>query len=76
MRVKRAIVAVPGRELRIGVSCGLATFPDDADDAVKAAVSVPICDIDGVVGRLVRQADGRMYAAKAARRGGSRGRQS
>ncbi len=57
---KEALAAVPGRELRIGVSCGLATFPDDADD----------------VGHLIRQADGRMYAAKAARQGGSRGRQS
>jgi diguanylate cyclase (GGDEF)-like protein len=57
---KEALVAVPGRELRIGVSCGLATLPDDADD----------------VGHLIRQADGRMYAAKAARQGGSCGRQS
>ena len=40
-----------GRELRLRVSCGCASFPEDADDA-----SV-----------LLRQADGRMYAAKAAR---------
>ena len=57
---KEALVTVPGRELRLGVSFGMATFPDDADD----------------VGSLIRQADGRMYAAKAARRGGSRGRES
>ena len=40
-----------GRELRLRVSCGCASFPDDADDASM----------------LLRQADGRMYAAKAAR---------
>ena len=45
------LAAVPGRELRIAVSCGFATFSEDADDASM----------------LVRQADGRMYAAKAAR---------
>jgi diguanylate cyclase (GGDEF)-like protein len=40
-----------GRELRLRVSCGCASFPEDADDASM----------------LLRQADGRMYAAKAAR---------
>jgi len=40
-----------GRELRLRVSCGRASFPEDADDASM----------------LLRQADGRMYAAKAAR---------
>ncbi len=46
-------VAGKGHRLRIAVSCGFASFPDDAEDA----------------GQLLRQADGRMYAAKAARRG-------
>lgn len=47
------LAAVPGLELRIAVSCGFASFPEDADAA----------DL------LLRQADGRMYAAKAARSG-------
>ena len=38
-------------ELRLRVSCGSACFPEDAEDAST----------------LLRQADGRMYAAKAAR---------
>ncbi len=45
------LAAVPGREIRISVSCGWASFPEDADD----------------IDALLRQADGRMYAAKAAR---------
>jgi GGDEF domain-containing protein len=40
-----------GRRLRIAVSYGFASFPEDAEDASQ----------------LLRQADGRMYAAKAAR---------
>jgi diguanylate cyclase (GGDEF)-like protein len=39
------------QRLRIAVSFGFASFPEDAEDA----------------GQLLRQADGRMYAAKAAR---------
>lgn len=39
------------RELRLAVSCGRASLPEDADDA----------------GMLLRKADGQMYAAKAAR---------
>jgi diguanylate cyclase (GGDEF)-like protein len=46
-----ALTSVPSIELRIAVSCGFASFPEDADDAEK----------------LLRHADGRMYAAKAAR---------
>ncbi len=46
-----ASVAGKGRRLRIAVSFGFASFPEDAEDA----------------GQLLRQADGRMYAAKAAR---------
>ena len=45
------LTAVPGRELRLAVSCGLASFPDDASDG----------------GALIRHADGQMYAAKAGR---------
>ncbi len=45
------LAAGKGRELRLRVSCGRASFPEDADDASM----------------LLRQADGRMYAAKAAR---------
>ena len=45
------LTAVPGRELRLAVSCGLASFPEDASDT----------------GTLMRHADGHMYAAKAAR---------
>ena len=45
------LTAVPGRELRLAVSCGLASFPEDASDS----------------GALIRHADGQMYAAKAAR---------
>ncbi len=45
------LAAGEGRELRLRVSCGRASFPEDADDASM----------------LLRQADGRMYAAKAAR---------
>lgn len=41
----------PSRDLRVGVSCGFASFPQDAEDA----------------NALIRQADGRMYASKAAR---------
>jgi diguanylate cyclase (GGDEF)-like protein len=44
-------LAGKGRRLRIAVSFGFASFPEDAEDA----------------GQLLRQADGRMYAAKAAR---------
>ena len=44
-------VAGKDRRLRIAVSFGCASFPEDAEDA----------------GQLLRQADGRMYAAKAAR---------
>jgi diguanylate cyclase (GGDEF)-like protein len=40
-----------GRELHLAVSCGRASFPEDAVDA----------------GMLLRNADGHMYAAKAAR---------
>jgi predicted signal transduction protein with EAL and GGDEF domain len=46
------------RRLRIAVSFGFASFPEDAEDA----------------GQLLRQADGRMYAAKAARRHSARKR--
>ena len=45
------IAGTPEDDLRVAVSCGFATFPEDADDA----------------NALVRQADGRMYASKAAR---------
>jgi len=45
------LTAVPGRELRLAVSCGQASFPEDASDS----------------GTLMRHADGHMYAAKAAR---------
>ena len=45
------LTAEQGRELRLAVSCGRASFPEDADD----------------VGVLLRKADGHMYAAKAAR---------
>ncbi len=45
------LAAGSGRELRLRVSCGRASFPEDADDA-----SI-----------LLLHADGRMYAAKAAR---------
>ena len=45
------LAALPGRELRLAVSCGLASFPEDADET----------------GALIRHADGHMYAAKAAR---------
>ena len=51
------LTAVPGRELRLAVSCGLASFPEDASDS----------------GALMRHADGQMYAAKAARYGRGRG---
>ncbi len=51
-------VATKGRQLRIAVSFGFASFPEDAEDA----------------GELLRQADGRMYAAKAARSGSARRR--
>ncbi|MDP2674048.1 MAG: GGDEF domain-containing protein [Dehalococcoidia bacterium] len=51
------LTAVPGRELRLAVSCGLASFPEDASDS----------------GTLIRHADGQMYAAKAARYGRGRG---
>jgi diguanylate cyclase (GGDEF)-like protein len=44
-------LAGKSRRLRIAVSFGFASFPEDAEDA----------------GQLLRQADGRMYAAKAAR---------
>lgn len=44
-------LAGKGSRLRIAVSFGFASFPEDAEDA----------------GQLLRQADGRMYAAKAAR---------
>lgn len=47
-----------GRSFHIAVSCGCASFPNDAEDA----------------GQLLRQADGRMYAAKAARGGRARKR--
>ncbi len=57
---REALAAVPGRELRIAVSCGFASFPEDADDA-----SV-----------LLRRADGRLYAAKAARQRATRRRRS
>ena len=46
-----ALTLGEGRELRLAVSCGRASFPEDADDA----------------GMLLRKADGHMYAAKAAR---------
>jgi len=49
--------AVPGREMRLAVSCGLASFPEDASDSSA----------------LIRHADGQMYAAKAARYGRGRG---
>lgn len=49
-----------GQELRLPVSCGLASFPEDTAD----------------VNALLRQADGRMYAAKAARYGASRKRRA
>jgi diguanylate cyclase (GGDEF)-like protein len=45
------LATVPGREIRISVSCGWASFREDADD----------------IDALLRQGDGRMYAAKAAR---------
>ena len=45
------LTAVPGARLRLAVSCGLASFPEDASDG----------------GALIRHADGHMYAAKAAR---------
>jgi diguanylate cyclase (GGDEF)-like protein len=51
-------VAGKGRRLRIAVSFGFACFPEDAEDA----------------GQLLRQADGRMYAAKAARSSSARKR--
>ena len=51
-------VAGGSQGLRIAVSCGFASFPEDAEDA----------------GQLLRQADGRMYAAKAARSGPARKR--
>src|SRR3990172_2558110 len=51
------LTAVPGRELRLAVSCGRASFPEDASDS----------------GALMRHADGQMYAAKAARYGRGRG---
>lgn len=51
-------VATKGRRLRIAVSFGFASFPEDAEDA----------------GQLLRHADGRMYAAKAARSGSARKR--
>jgi diguanylate cyclase (GGDEF)-like protein len=51
-------VVTKGRRLRIAVSFGFASFPEDAEDA----------------GQLIRQADGRMYAAKAARSGSARKR--
>jgi len=51
-------VAGKGRGVRIAVSFGFASFPEDAEDA----------------GQLLRQADGRMYAAKAARSGPARKR--
>jgi diguanylate cyclase (GGDEF)-like protein len=44
-------LAGKSRRLRIAVSFGFASFPEDAEDA----------------GQLLRHADGRMYAAKAAR---------
>jgi len=47
------LAAGKGSAFRIAVSFGFASFPEDADDA----------------GELLRQADGRMYAAKAARSG-------
>jgi diguanylate cyclase (GGDEF)-like protein len=57
--IERDVPAVgKGRPFHIAVSCGCASFPDDAEDA----------------GQLLRQADGRMYAAKAARRGSARKR--
>lgn len=55
-----ALAVVPDRELRIAVSCGFASFPEDADDASA----------------LLRWADGRLYAAKAARQGARRKRRS
>lgn len=48
------------RRLHIAVSCGFASFPEDGED----------------VNQLLRQADGRMYAAKAARCGPARKRRS
>jgi diguanylate cyclase (GGDEF)-like protein len=53
-------VAVVGKDggVRIAVSFGFASFPEDAEDA----------------GQLLRHADGRMYAAKAARSGPARKR--
>lgn len=45
------LTAGKDRELRLAVSCGRASLPEDADDA----------------GMLLRKADGQMYAAKAAR---------
>jgi diguanylate cyclase (GGDEF)-like protein len=51
-------VAGKGRRLRIAVSFGFASFPEDAKD----------------VGQLLSLADGRMYAAKAARGGSARNR--
>ena len=45
------LTALAGHELRLAVSCGLASFPEDAGDG----------------GALMRHADGQMYAAKAAR---------
>ncbi len=54
--IEREPVAAPdGSAVAIGVSCGYASFPGDADDASL----------------LLRTADGRMYAAKAARRLGA-----
>ncbi len=44
-------LARKGRRVRISVSFGFASFPEDAEDSSQ----------------LLRQADGRMYAAKAAR---------
>jgi diguanylate cyclase (GGDEF)-like protein len=51
-------VAGKSQGLRLAVSCGFACFPEDAEDASQ----------------LLRQADGRMYAAKAARSGPARKR--
>jgi diguanylate cyclase (GGDEF)-like protein len=48
---QEVIAGVSKKEIRIAVSCGFACFPEDADDA----------------NALLRQADGRMYASKAAR---------
>lgn len=53
-----SLAAVPGRELRISVSFGCASFPEDGGDAEQ----------------ILRQADGCMYAAKAGRRRPSRKR--